>query len=191
MNVFKELRKADFSKDVTNLYQSNPNQGSQREYEFIKNILIDMAPLNFLVFGCGRDSILWLNCNEGGKTIFLEDNSDWINMVRFKIQGIDIREIKYSCVMREWETLLDYKQRLLIELPEDVKKIKWDLIFVDAPCGVAEKDIGRMQSIYSASTLNCKRYLLHDCDRQVEQIYGDKYLGKCKIQFDKLRYYEQ
>jgi hypothetical protein len=48
---------------------------------------------------------------------------------------------------------------------------------------------GRMQSIYTASTLRCSEFFLHDINREVEKTYGDKYLGVKFKAIDRLSHY--
>ena len=67
-------------------------------------------------------------------------------------------------------------------MPEDTANEKWDVILVDAPSGylTVEEQPGRMASIYMAKQLIEEGGIIfvHDCEREVEAIYTDKFLGK-------------
>lgn len=145
---------------------------------------------NMLVFGCGADTKIWASINKK-KTVFLENNQDWIN--KTKKENFDIRKIEYSTKANQFKELLNNTKDLKIDLPFGIKDMDWGIIFVDAPVGNAE---GRMQSIYVASilaSLNCNTSVfVHDCDREIEKLYCDKYLEKYKLikQIRKLRHYK-
>jgi uncharacterized protein (TIGR01627 family) len=57
----------------------------------------------------------------------------------------------------------------------------WDVIFVDAPPGGSRRRSGRMKSIYTAAVLARRStdvdVLVHDCHREVEQAYSERFLG--------------
>jgi uncharacterized Tic20 family protein len=74
--------KRDFKKEIESLVAANPGQCSVAEYSLIVEELQKSPAGNFLVFGLGNDSKLWLDINRGGKTVFLEDQAEWIEMVK-------------------------------------------------------------------------------------------------------------
>ncbi len=145
---------------------------------------------NMLVFGCGADTKIWVSVNKG-KTTFLEHNQNWID--NFKKKDYDILKVDYTARSQQWRDLLDKPEQLKMELPFGIKDIAWNIIFVDAPVGNVN---GRMQSIYMASMLasrNCNTHIfVHDCEREIEKAYCDKYLGNYKLikQIRKLRHYK-
>ena len=47
-----------------------------------------------------------------------------------------------------------------------------------------------MQSIFSASKLKTRHLLVHDCDREVEKVYFNKYIGTPTNIVDKLYHKE-
>ena len=173
---------------IIELVNSNPGQLSVKEYEFIYEKLHNHGSCNFLVFGAGNDSKLWLDINKSGKTVFIENNEEWIDTVKSKVDGIDIRKVDYTTVLSDWMDVLNSPDKLHIDLGEDVINTVWDFIFIDSPMGFGDNP-GRMQSIYSASQLTCDNYFLHDVDRPVEFVYGDKYLGVPTMSFDRLSYW--
>lgn len=135
---------------------------------------------NFLVFGVGNDSPFWLEVNKKGKTIFIEDDEVWAEEVKSKCGGINIFMVNYNTERSNWEKLIDHPENLSLELNDEIKKTKWDVVLVDAPRGYEDNHPGRMKSIYQASILTKHRghAFVHDCERQVEKAYTDKYLLK-------------
>ncbi|NEN93490.1 MAG: TIGR01627 domain-containing protein, partial [Okeania sp. SIO3H1] len=138
-------------------------------------------------FGVGKDSLLWLGVNRGGKTLFLEDDKDWLNQVKVGCENsIEAYLVEYGTRVYLWKSLLEeYSQGndcLLMVLPEKVLLTKWDFILVDAPAGYSEEKPGRMKSIYMAAKLAMESgntdIFIHDCDREVENIYSDYFFDK-------------
>ena len=81
------------------------------------------------------------------------------------------------------------------DLPDEVLSLAWDVILVDAPQGFRHSTPGRMKSIYTAAVLGRRatdvEVLVHDCDRTVERVYSDRFLGPDRMlsQIDRLRHY--
>ena len=159
------------------------------EYSYMVDLLLKKGFCNFLVFGLGRDTELWNMVNSGGKTTFIENIDSWIN--KFKSSEIDIRKINYTTKRIQWKELLKDEGRLLLILDEDIKNTNWDYIFIDSPMGGNDSTPGRMQSIYTASTLKCSEFFIHDINRKVEKTYGDKYLGTEVKTIDRLTHYKK
>ena len=67
---------------------------SFRQYWHIAREIELIKPANILIFGLGFDSLLWNKLNKNGKTIFLEDNKDWID--KFKYKGLIIKKVNYK-----------------------------------------------------------------------------------------------
>tara|TARA_Y100000034_G_scaffold2193_1_gene2722 strand:+ start:210 stop:857 length:648 start_codon:yes stop_codon:yes gene_type:complete len=190
MSISYKLRKnptyGDHRDIIVDLVESNPGQMSFDEYTYIYDLIESNAGCNLLIFGLGRDSGLWLNTNTGGKTIFLEDNVDWINTIEhaFKLSGnnIDIRHIVYNDTGHDSNKLLeDYKLgntgNLKLDLPDDVRNIDWDIIIVDAPAGYSNDVPCRMKSIYESYNLSEAvkgiHIIVHDAQRKIESLYTD------------------
>lgn len=168
--------------DLERLVRSNPGQATLEEYELFLNTIRTCAPCNLLVFGVGRDSPLWIEANEGGRTDFLEHEPEWVRETRRRIPGIRIHQVGYRTRRTQWKKLLHRRDLLFMEdLPNRVLSRRWDVIFVDSPQGHRRKQPGRMKSIYTASVLARRsgdaHVLVHDCDRRVERAYADAYLG--------------
>lgn len=135
-------------------------------------------PCNFLIFGLGKDSIFWHNANKSGNTIFIEDTDSWINLIKVKYPEIKAHKVVYGTKREEWRTLLKRPELLELDLPEEIKSVKWDIVLVDGPQGFSNNTPGRMKSIYMASKLTKNEGLVfvHDMDREVEQEYCKEYL---------------
>lgn len=138
----------------------------------------ERRPCRFLVFGVGNDSVFWQLLNRGGRTVFLEDDDEWLRRVGAELPGIEAYGVEYVRQRRQWRELLDSPDRLRMDLPREIAADAWDVILVDGPRGYEDAHPGRMQSIYAASLLVARsgRVFVHDCDRPVESQYCDRYL---------------
>jgi len=168
--------------DLRRLVEENPGQGSFEEYKYLRDLIHANAPCKLLIFSVGKDSRFWLEANAGGRTTFVEHEAEWIAMTQKQLPEAEIYQVKYETRLPQWKKLLDKPETLFMEdLPADVASESWDIIFVDSPQGGNRKRPGRMKSIYTASVLGRRtpsvHVLLHDCDRKVERIYGDTFLG--------------
>ena len=74
---------------------------------------------------------------------------------------------------------MNQPSKLKLSLPDNIAKRSWDVVLVDGPTGGADSDPGRMQAIHMASELvapgGC--VAVHDCDRELETAYAEKYFG--------------
>jgi hypothetical protein len=132
-----------------------------------------------LVFGVGNDSGYWLALNRDGTTIFLEHDLPWLRAIAEDIGSEAILAVQYDLRLAEWATVIDQPSRLAMHLPPSVRDTSWDVIVVDAPEGRQPSHPGRMQSIYEASRLASPQghVFVHDCHRQVESVYSDRFFG--------------
>ncbi len=139
----------------------------------------------FLVFGLGNDSIFWhhLNANGNGTILFLEDNEFWLKQVSSRIKGLNVLKVNYGTKRKDWKKLLENPDLLEMVLPNDIITNKWDIVLVDAPAGYDDETSGRMKSIYMASKLVKKGgdVFVHDCNREVEDVYSLHFLGKANL----------
>lgn len=144
-----------------------------------KTILKTKNPL-FLVFGLGNDSLFWHHINLNGKTVFLEDNNFWLQTVTSRNKELTAYNVNYNTKREQWQTLLSNPDSLQMNLHEKIHNNKWDIILVDAPAGYADGTPGRMQSIYMSRKLvkPGMHVFVHDCNRQVEDIYSLQFLNK-------------
>lgn len=187
----------EIEQEIRCLVKSNPQQLSEAEYALIAEMLISKAPCNMLVFGVGRDSSLWIKLNGQGTTVFLEDNPIWFEHVTQEIPLINAHFITYNTQRNQWADLLkrNIETELLLDLAQEIRDKKWDIIFIDGPEGWSDEKPGRMKSIYTAAKLansfkDCTVFV-HDCDRQIEAIYSQKYLNdeSLVLTLDRLCYY--
>ena len=68
MNISYSLKRetnqyGDIRDDIQRLVEANPNQMSFDEYVYIYNLIESKADCNLLVFGLGKDSDMWMKCN--------------------------------------------------------------------------------------------------------------------------------
>ena len=188
-----------YQNKIKTLVKANPDQLSISEYTYLADIILQRSPGNFLIFGVGKDSQLWIDINNNGKTVFLEDNQGWLNEVKSSIPQIEAYYVDYQTQLSQWLNLLfQYNQGqtpFSLTLPKPIETTKWDVIFVDAPAGYADETPGRMKSIYLASQLAFKNYctdvFIHDCDRIVENLYSGYFLHEDNLyhQVRKLKHY--
>ena len=175
----------DVRDDIQRLVDINPDQMSFDEYVYLYKTIYMRQGCNLLVFGLGRDSDLWLNANNGGKTIFLEDNEDWIKSVNVQFsnhgKSINIEKIEYTDVGYDADRLLDEynsgTNNLKLNLSEDVRNTNWDIIVVDAPAGYGKDMPCRMKSIYESYNLSDGNdnvdVFVHDAQRRIEKMYTE------------------
>ncbi|ESP62469.1 hypothetical protein SMITH_629 [Smithella sp. ME-1] len=138
------------------------------------------TPCRLLVFGLGNDSSFWASLNRNGTTVFLEDNKDWFKKITEKLENIKTFLVSYDTQRKDWKAMLENKSLLEMTLPDDVENDAWDIILIDAPVGWNDESPGRMKSIFLSSKLirNSGDIFVHDCDREVEEVYCDKFLQK-------------
>jgi hypothetical protein len=171
----------------------NGIQLSTNELGAIVRAVKGKAPCTFLVFGLGNDSKLWLTMNRGGTTVFLEDDPEWFRISTAADRRIQAYLIDYHSQRAQWQQLLDSASVFDLVLPAAVAGTRWDVVLVDAPGGNADSLPGRMKSIAAASRLvkDDGDVFVHDCDRQVERVYCDRFLRETNFvtQVDRLRHY--
>lgn len=169
--------------------QVKNTQMTRHEYKFISDIVYSLNGCNFLIFGTGRDSNLWIQSNSKGNTVFLEPDQNWITITKKQSPDIDIRHIKYSTSPNEYLTLFfEYKKTGIFPktpyISNDIMETSWDVILIDSPVGAVN---GRMSSIYLAHVLSNKtendtHIFLHDSHRDIETLYSSLFLiPKSKI----------
>ena len=177
------------------LVESNPGQASEAEYTLVYDVLTGQTPCNLLVFGVGRDSSLWMDTNDQGLTVFVEDVTHWAEYAREHVEGITVVDVRYWTLRIMWYVLRFMPFALFMRsLPAEVLDTDWDVLLVDAPRGTRWYRRGRMMSIYTASVL-AKRsrgiVFVHDCHRFTEAECSDAFLGTDHLvrQVDTMRYY--
>ena len=156
---------------------------SSPQYYEIGYALELLAPCNFLVFGLGQDAHAWAELNKGGRTVFLEDDIEWID--KFSETELEIYPIKYTTKVEDHEKInFSDTDKLFLEMPNSIEGENWDLILVDAPLGHQPprpyKGPGRMQSIYNAHRLLKDNgiCIVDDMGRFVENTYTKHFFGE-------------
>ena len=138
---------------------------------------------SLLVFGCGNDSVLWERANRDGTTAFLEDDPEWLKLVRARLTKAEAHLVRYGTKRSDWAALLNSPDRLRLDLPAEISSRRWEVVLVDGPAGFDDEQPGRMKSIFAAAELvapgGC--VFVHDCDRQVEREYAARYLGNHRL----------
>lgn len=158
---------------------------SENQYLGASEILELLSPCNFLVFGLGQDAFLWQEINKTGRTLFLEDDKDWIG--QFSQSNLEIVSVDYTTESKDHESIGFDEKILEMKLPDSIRETRWDIIMVDGPLGHNPprpyKGPGRMQSIFEASRLLkpggiC---IVDDMGRLIERTYSLEYFGKNNI----------
>jgi len=169
-------------------------QFTEAEARLVAAAIAKFCHCRLLVFGAGNDSSMWQQLNAGGTTVFLEHNPEWIEKIRSIDAVLDIRPVEYTTRITEWRELLGQRDSLQMDLPQDVRQTRWDVVLVDAPNGFVIADEhprlgpihGRMQSIFAASQLAAPNgyIFVHDAQREVENACCEKLLtGSCRELF--------
>ncbi|QQR91254.1 MAG: hypothetical protein IPJ88_05860 [Myxococcales bacterium] len=181
---------------IADLVRNNPGQGTEGEYRYFRDVILTKSPCNLLIFGVGKDSQIWIDANKGGRTVFIEHEPEWIKVSKEHIPDMVVHQVSYETKRSAWKRLLNRQDLLFMEdLPDEVLSTAWDVIYVDSPQGGNPRRPGRMKSIYTASVL-ARRHtdvdvLFHDCDREVEKAYTDRYFGSPLLvkQTERIRHY--
>ncbi|KAL1542785.1 glucuronoxylan 4-O-methyltransferase [Salvia divinorum] len=169
-------------------------QQTFKEISTSLKVLENKSPCNFLVFGLGHDSLMWTALNHGGRTVFLEEDKEWIAQIKAQIPSLEAHHVSYDTKVAQAGELLEAasseecrvvsdprssKCRLaLSNFPSEIYDVEWDLIMVDAPTGYFEGAPGRMGAIYTAGLMARNResgesdVFVHDVDRVVEDRFS-------------------
>ena len=81
---------------IEQLVRDNPNQLAYTEYARVAETLLGRAPCQMLVFGVGKDSSLWVDLNKEGSTYFLEDNPQWLSLIKGQIPNLKAYPVVYD-----------------------------------------------------------------------------------------------
>lgn len=168
-------------------------QMSEEEYRLIVETVAARSPCNFLVFGVGNDSDLWLAANRGGETLFVEDSPAWIDRVQRRGLRPPPRIVacRYAARPLQWLALAR-RSWLLGGMPAGMDDMPWHVILVDAPRGYRPWHPGRLQSVaWAAHLARCGQggpsaghpadVFVHDYDRRTERYAADRFLGRSHL----------
>lgn len=81
-------------------------QQSNAEVRVTFEVLKSASPSNFLVYGVGRDSLMWHSLNPRGNTMFLEEDPEWLRAVKSRSPILDARAVKYPMRLSEVDDLI-------------------------------------------------------------------------------------
>lgn len=133
---------------------------------------------NFLVFGCGFDSPMWVRLNCGGRTAFIENSAEWVEIVVSKNPELETHVVTYTTKLSERAQY--FANPVPMDMPAAVADECWDIALVDAPAGYDGSTPGRMQPVHFAIS-NIKRCFeqrpemkhafvyMHDAQRRGEE----------------------
>lgn len=132
---------------------------------------------NVLIFGVGHDSPMWQQINCNGRTVFVEDDMEWIKTISGIFPALEIYHIQYQSSVREHDFFLENPQSININTSVDAEC--FDLILIDGPKGFSFDNPGRMIPAYYSNqkALGCSSttvVFLHDMERHAEQDIADK-----------------
>ncbi|KAL8167103.1 hypothetical protein V2J09_008602 [Rumex salicifolius] len=169
-----------------------------KELKFLTNLVTQKAPCNLLIFGLEPEYFILSKINSEGRTFILEDNPEKLRLFQRRSNNTRIHKVEYTIPAKDAYKVLktarkkpscspcsypleSSKCRLaLTALPEEVYKIKWDVIIVDGPSGDRPDTPGRMATIYTASVLaraeNGTNVVVHDVDRVIERWFSWEFL---------------
>jgi len=159
---------------------------STGQLKIISETIRRRTPCRILIFGLGHDSLFWSSLNRGGVTVFIEDNKDWFEKITRISSAMKAFLVHYDTQKKDWKTFLENTSLLNMTLPDEIEKEKWDVILIDGPSGWKDHEPGRMKSIFLASRLIRKPgdVFVHDCDREVEDAFCNKFLGKDNLKME-------
>jgi hypothetical protein len=98
-------------------------QLSPKELKTIIITIMKKRPCNFLVFGLGNDSVYWSRLNFGGRTVFIEDSTDWFQQVKKQNPHINAYLVQYKTSINQWEKLLESPSIFDLDLPKEVTQV--------------------------------------------------------------------
>jgi hypothetical protein len=130
-----------------------------------------------LVFGLGYDSIVWKGINPHGRTIFLEDDKEWIQKITSDVLDLEVYAVNYNTTLEHAQEHLE--NPIEVELPNHLIRLCPDVVLIDGPKGYQNEFPGRFQPAFYALKQSrwciksgLKKNLvvfLHDSSRDVEQ----------------------
>ena len=188
--------------DFVNLIEEMKAAGkglmSKKQYINVGHVLNTLAPCNFLIFGLGEDAYIWEEINKEGRTVFLEDDKEWIS--KFDDKGLEIYSVEYDTRAEDHMNIGFDIEKLKMKLPEEIINIEWDVIFVDGPLGHNPprpyKGPGRMKSIYAAHRLLREGgiCIIDDYGREIESKYANHFFGTknlCNVVENKVGFFKK
>ncbi|GKB36844.1 probable methyltransferase [Tanacetum coccineum] len=81
-------------------------QQSFQEITVSFDVLKQISPCNFLVFGLGHDSMMWAAFNSRGRTLFLEEDPTWVQTVLKSAPELNAEVVKYRTQLSQADELM-------------------------------------------------------------------------------------
>ena len=175
----------DYVKYIKSMKKMGHGLMSVCQYMNISKELAEAVPCNLLVFGLGQDSYLWDGINENGRTIFLEDDDEWIGQVNNG--ALNVYKVEYSTRVEDYQEIGFDETRLTLDLPEEVIETEWDFVIVDGPLGHQPprpyRGPGRMSSIFIAYKLLRRGgvAIVDDMGRPIEREFAYHFFGEKQL----------
>ncbi|CAA3012166.1 glucuronoxylan 4-O-methyltransferase 1 [Olea europaea subsp. europaea] len=183
---------------------------TEKENRFLLDLVSRRIPCKILVFGLEPQYLSLASLNDGGLTVFIEDNPEKISTMK-SLNKTRIYKVEYQTIAAEAFKLLKHAREnpdcapkfqlpklsrcklALTNLPEEVHNTKWDVVLVDGPQGDTPDSPGRMAAIYTASILarkgNVTDILVHDVDRMIEKWFSWEFLCEENLVSSKGRFW--
>ena len=146
------------------------------QIEMIVNTVRGRAPgCRLLVFGLGRDAVLWHRINADGYTLFLEDNDHWIRFAQQREPGLQVARVSYAGRTVASSLPMDEAALAACPLPAELERTDWDVIVVDAPFGYDASCPGRSLPLHWTRQLMRPHthVFIDDYERPLERAYTD------------------
>ena len=132
--------------------------------------------------------------NREGTTVFIEDDSMWIERVLKRDGALCVVPATFNTKLENWAAVMNRTEEMGLDIPETVSGRVWDVILVDGPKGWLDQHPGRVKSIFQAVQLvtDGGSIFVHDCRREVESACCDRFLGGMLVigEVARLRHYK-
>jgi len=158
---------------------SNSAQLTRMQAEVIGSLIAYRGfAANVLIFGAGHDTLYWSALNAGGRTLVIEDDATWADMVRKKLKSGSILMHTYPTTV-EGSQEPDLKKLADFPEPAGIGDTRWDIILIDGPAGYSPEKPGRSLPIYWAHKYSdpWTHVFVDDYERPVERQYCDFFFG--------------
>ena len=155
----------------------NPkSQISRRQAAVVGRIITSLGnPINLLVFGLGHDTPFWRSLNANGRTLFVEQTHEWIDIARRSKPEIEVLQFDYQGWTAENSVPIDPVRLESEQIPAQIATTRWDAIVVDAPLGTHPQASGRAVPIFWSQRIMVPhtQIFIDDAERQLEKYYCD------------------
>lgn len=160
------------------------------EYLQLMTYVRDHAPQRLLIWGLGYDSVIYNRLNQGGTTMFLEPDANWIQALAQTSEGKKLNVVPFDA-SRLNSTAATFPSFLQEPHRAELAELKdqcWETTLVDSPLGWSNELPGRAVPIFTAVTdaQKCQQsgayhnkkevsVWVHDCLRSLEDTVSKKF----------------